>query len=176
VVEIGFGRGEFLLDLAEQNPDQPFLGIEYSAKRVLKLARRLARTELTNVRLIEAPAQDVVADALPDEGVAGFWVNFPDPWPKKRHFKRRLIQPEFVVLLTRRLVPGGWLEFATDHEAYAEWVDEILSDSPELANLHAPRPWLTEPPAGRKPTAYELEWRAQGRGFHFFSYQRRGGP
>ncbi len=172
VVEIGFGRGEFLLDLAEQERDQPFLGIEYSAKRVLKLARRLARTELSNVRLVEAPAQDVVADALPDAGVASFWINFPDPWPKKRHFKRRLIQPALVELLCRRLVPGGLLEIATDHDAYAEWIDEILRKAPGLTNLHAPRPWLSEPPPGRKPTAYELEWRSQGRGFHFFSYQR----
>lgn len=172
VVEIGFGRGEFLLDLAASDPSQPFLGVEYSAKRVLKLTRRLARTELENVRLIHAPAQDVLAHWLDDASVACFWINFPDPWPKKRHARRRLIQPELVALLTRRLVPGGRVEIATDHDAYAEWIDAILREAPGLVNLHAPRPWLAEPPPGRKATAYELEWRAQGRGLHFFTYRR----
>ena len=172
VVEIGFGRGEFLLDLAARDPDQPFLGIEYSRKRVLKLARKLARTESTNVRLVAEPAEEVLAETLRDQSVAVFWINFPDPWPKKRHFKRRLIQPELVALLTRRLVPGGLIEIATDHPGYAEWVDEILREAPGLENCNAPRPWLTEPPPGRKATSYELEWRAQGRGFHFFTYRR----
>ena len=172
VVEIGFGRGEFLLDLAERDPAQPFLGIEYSRKRVLKLARKLARTELRNVRLVAEPAQEVVAETLHDASVACFWINFPDPWPKKRHWKRRLIQSELVALLARKLVPGGLIEIATDHDDYAEWIDEILRAAPGLTNLHAPRPWLTEAPPGRKATSYELEWRALGRGFHFFAYQK----
>ena len=174
VVEIGFGRGEFLLDLSEREPAQPFLGIEYSRKRVLKLARKLARTESTNVRLVSEPAQEVVADTLLDASVACFWINFPDPWPKKRHWRRRLVQPEFVALLTRRLMPGGRIEIATDHEGYAEWIDEVLRDAPGLTNLHAPRPWLGEPPPGRKATSYELEWRALGRSFHFFTYEKQG--
>ena len=172
VVEIGFGRGEFLLDLAAREPAQPFLGIEYSRKRVLKLARRLARTDLQNVRLVHAAAEQVLAEGLLDASVARFWINFPDPWPKKRHFRRRLIQPELVELLARRLQPGGLLEIATDHEGYAEWIDEILARSPALVNVHAPRPWLGDAPPGRKPTAYELEWRALGRSFHFFTYRR----
>jgi len=172
VVEIGFGRGEFLMELAGQSPETPHLGIEYSAKRALKLARRLARSELQNVRLVQARAEEVISNALPSESVASFWINFPDPWPKKRHFKRRLIQPEFVVLLARRLVPGGMLEIATDHSAYAEWIDEILRNAQGIVNLHAPRPWRPDAPPGRKPTAYELKWRALGRNFHFFSYQR----
>ena len=171
VVEIGFGRGEFLLDLAATAPDTAFVGVEYSFKRTLKAARRLARTPLRNVRLVEARAEDLVRDALPDASVSQFWVNFPDPWPKKRHSRRRLIQPAFAALLARRLVPGGRLDIATDHPGYAEWIDEVLRVAPRLENRYAPEPFRREVD-DRKPTAYELEWRSLGRDFHFFRYVR----
>jgi len=174
VVEIGFGRGEFLLHLAETEPETAFVGVEYSRKRVLKLARRLARTPTRNVRLVEATAQEVVADALGDDSVSCFWVNFPDPWPKKRHFRRRLIQPDFVAALCRRLAPGGALRISTDHPDYAEWIDEVLREAAGIENRYAPDPFRPEAP-GRMPTAYELEWRALGRSFHFFEYAKRGG-
>jgi tRNA (guanine-N7-)-methyltransferase len=171
VVEIGFGRGEFLLDLAASAPGTAFVGVEYSFKRTLKLARRLARTPLRNVRLVEAAAEDLVRDALPDAGVSRFWINFPDPWPKKRHGKRRLIQPAFVALLARRLALGGRLDVATDHADYAGWIHEVLSAEPLLENSYAPGPFRRSVD-DRKPTAYELEWRALGRDFHFFRYSR----
>ena len=171
VLEIGFGRGEFLLHLAEQQPETAFLGVEYSAKRVLKLARRLALTPLRNIRLIEARAEELIADALPDASLSGCWVNFPDPWPKKRHFKRRLIQPAFVAALRARLVPGGLLRVATDHPGYAEWIDEVLGAAAGYENRYAPDRYRPEAP-GRMPTAYELEWRALGRSLHFFEYAR----
>jgi tRNA (guanine-N7-)-methyltransferase len=172
VVEIGFGRGEFLMDLARRHPEQAFVGIEVSFKRTLKMARRLARTELRNLRLVEGPAETVLREALDDASVSRFWINFPDPWPKKRHFKRRLIQPPFAALLARRLVPGGELHVATDHAGYAEWIDGVLSKTPGLENVDAPRPYLREAPDDRRPTAYELEWRALGRGLYFFRYRR----
>jgi tRNA (guanine-N7-)-methyltransferase len=174
VVEIGFGRGEFLLDLAAREPETAFVGIEYSFKRVLKMARRLARLELENVRIVEARGEEVVEETLRDASVACFWVNFPDPWPKKRHFKRRLLQPGFVRLLASKLVPGGHLKIATDHPGYAEWIAEILPAVEILENAYAPDPYRRSE-AGRLPTAYELLWRAEGRDFHFFDYVRRGG-
>ena len=171
VVEIGYGRGEFLLGLAEQGPEQAFVGIEYSFKRSLKMARRVARLGIENVALVEAPAEQVLRDALPDASVACFWLNFPDPWPKKRHFRRRFVQPATLELVARRLMPGGLLRIATDHPGYAEWIDEQLAACPALANRYAPERWR---PAveGRRATAYELEWRAQGRSFFFFEYAR----
>lgn len=171
VVEIGFGRGEFLLHHAERDPEGSFLGIEYSFKRVLKMARRLARTRLDNVRLIEAPAERVVGERIEPGSVQAFWINFPDPWPKKRHHRRRLLQPRFVAALADRLVPGGVLHAATDHVEYAEQIDAVLSGEPRLANAFA-APWLREVP-GRLPTAYEEMWRAEGRALHFFEYRRR---
>jgi len=170
-VDLGFGRGELLLDLAAADPQAAFLGVEYSYKRVLKLARRLARTPLRNLRLVCETAETIVGDRLPDGFVHAFWINFPDPWPKKRHHRRRLIQPPFMRQLARRLEPGGRLHVATDHEGYAEAIAEVLAAEPLLENLYAPAAWRAEPPA-RCATAYELEWRAQGRDCRYFCHRR----
>jgi tRNA (guanine-N7-)-methyltransferase len=171
VVDLGFGRGELLLHLAQAEPERAYLGVDYSRKRVLKMARRLAKTPIETVRLVEATAEAVVAE-LASASVTGFWINFPDPWPKKRHHRRRLLRPEFVRELARRLAPGGFLEVATDHEDYAQWIHAVLAGEPLLANRCAPEPFRRDPPA-RVPTAYELEWRAAGRAVHYFSYTRR---
>jgi tRNA (guanine-N7-)-methyltransferase len=172
VVDVGFGRGEFLLALARESPGAAFLGIEVSGKRVLKMARRLARTELANVRLVQGAAEAVLEE-LPAGAADAFWINFPDPWPKKRHQRRRLLQAPLLERLLRRLAPGGRLELATDHAEYAEQIQQLLAASPELENLCAPEPFRRA--AGdRPPTAYELEWRAAGRACHYFSTRKRG--
>jgi tRNA (guanine-N7-)-methyltransferase len=173
VVDVGFGRGEFLTALAQAEPGTAFLGIEYSWKRVLKLVRRLARSELRNVRVVFAPAE-LVLPRLPDASVHELWINCPDPWPKKRHHRRRLIQPGFVREVARCLEPRGRLLVATDHPGYAEWIHGVLSSEPALDNEFAPSPWRNAA-EGRVPTAYELEWRAEGRDIHYFAYRRRSG-
>lgn len=172
VLEIGFGRGEFLTALASAAPERAHVGVELSWKRVLKMARRLARSELRNVRLVHARGEDVVAEAIAPASLEALWINFPDPWPKKRHHRRRLVQPPLVAALAERLVPGGWLHVATDHPGYAEHIDAVLSGEPRLENAFAPDRWRAEVP-GRPPTAYELEWRAEGRPLHFWCYRRR---
>lgn len=173
VVEIGFGRGEFLIDLATNSPEAAFLGIEISFKRVLKMARRLAAMPIENVRLIESKAERVVGQLLEKETVAQFWINFPDPWPKLRHAPRRLMQPPFVRELSTRLVEGGLLCVATDDADYAEQIHESLSGESSLENMNAPEHWTREVP-GRMHTGYESEWRAEGRPLHFFNYRRNG--
>jgi tRNA (guanine-N7-)-methyltransferase len=175
VVELGFGRGEFLLDLAARAPEVAHVGVEVSRKRVLKLARRLARLPLGNVRLVCAPAELAVRELFAAASVSGVWINFPDPWPKKRHHRRRLIQPPFVAELAERLAPGGELHVATDHVGYAEQIDAVLAAESRLVNVFAPAAFVSEVP-GRMRTAYELEWRAEGRPLHFFDYRRREGP
>jgi tRNA (guanine-N7-)-methyltransferase len=172
IVDIGFGRGEFLLDVAQREPKRAFVGIERSFKRTLKMARRLARQEVANVRLVEALAEQGVASLLPEASVRTAWINFPDPWPKDRHARRRLVQPPFVAALARRLVPGGVVHLATDDPRYAEQMDAVLRGEPLLENRYAPDPFRREI-RGRIATAYELEWRALGRSFHYFSYARR---
>ncbi len=171
VVEIGFGRGEVLRALAAAAPGVAHVGVDLSHRRVFKMARRLAKTEERNIRLVEARAEELVRDGLEVATVSAFWINFPDPWPKKRHHRRRLLQPRFVAALADRLVPGGVLHAATDHVEYAEQIDAVLSGEPRLANAFA-APWLREVP-GRLPTAYEEMWRAEGRALHFFEYRRR---
>lgn len=174
VLEIGFGRGEFLLDLAARAPAVAHVGVEVSWKRVLKMARRLARTELANVRLLQGLAQERVAEAIAPGSLEAVWVNFPDPWPKKRHHGRRLVQGPVVAMLAERLRPGGVLHLATDDVGYAAQIDAVLGAEPRLANVFAPARWLAEVP-GRTPTAYEREWRAEGRPLHFWAYRRREG-
>lgn len=172
VVDIGFGRGEFLIDLATRRPETALLGVEYSFKRVLKMARRLSRMPIQNIRLIEARAEQVVGQLLEKETVDEFWINFPDPWPKARHARRRLVQPPFVRELATRLVGGGSLFVATDDVDYAEQIHESLSGESLLANLNAPRRWTREV-SGRMQTGYEREWREERRLLHFFVYSRK---
>jgi tRNA (guanine-N7-)-methyltransferase len=172
VLEIGFGRAEALIGLALAHPTRAFLGVEVSRKRVVKAARRVARAGLANVRLVHASAEAVLEHALPAASLAEIFVNFPDPWPKRRHHKRRLLQPPVVERLARALAPGGVLHVATDHESYAEWIAGVLSAEPTLENLHAPAPFSREPPE-RPETRYEADFRAEGRPLHYFEYRRR---
>lgn len=177
VVDVGFGRGEFLTELARRAPEAPHVGIERAFKRVLKQARRLARSELRNVRLLHCRAEEAI-ELLAPGSVATFWVNFPDPWPKKRHGRRRLLQPAFVHALALRLRAGGRLEVATDDAPYAEELEAALVAEPLLESVLPSdaegRRFVREMP-DRIPTAYELEWRAEGRPLHFFTFRRIAG-
>lgn len=174
VVEIGFGRGEFLIDLANESPEVAHLGVELAQRRVWKMARRIAKLPLSNLRIIEGRGEDVVAELLRPGSVARFWINFSDPWPKLRHHRRRLVQPPLVRVLAERLSPAGELHIATDHPPYAEWIDACLSSESSLSNVLAPEPFAAEIP-GRRVTAYEDEWRREGRPLHFFVYRRHAG-
>lgn len=171
VVEIGFGRGEFLTQLARSAPEVAHLAVEYSWKRVLKMARRLARMELRNVRLLDERGEVVVHELLPFDSVSSFWVNFPDPWPKKRHARRRMLQPALLHAMAERLRPGGELQIATDDAAYAAEIAGALASEPLLENARDV-PFVRDVP-GRPRTAYELAWRAEGRPLHFFTWRRR---
>jgi tRNA (guanine-N7-)-methyltransferase len=162
------------MDLALAAPATPCVGVEYSAKRVLKMARRLARAQIRNVRLLDATGEVAVRDLLAPSSVKAFWINFPDPWPKKRHHRRRLLQPALVHGLALRLVQGGMLHVATDHEGYAESIDTALAGEPLLENVFSPASFLRDVP-GRLATAYEALWRAEGRPMHFWQYRRRAG-
>lgn len=174
VVEIGFGRGEFLLELASKEPGAGFLGVEVSFKRTLKMARKVAAARLCNVKLAEARGQ-VAVKSLAGKGVRDFWVNFSDPWPKARHAHRRLFQPEFVHDVAMALEPNGRLLVATDDRPYAEQIDEVLSAEPLLVNSFAPAPFSATAD-DRIQTGYEADWLAQRRALHFFEYARVGEP
>jgi tRNA (guanine-N7-)-methyltransferase len=171
-VDIGFGSGDFLIETARRDPEGAYLGIEYSFKRVLKVARRLARSEIRNVRLVGIAAEWVAAEALEDESVATAWINFPDPWPRRRHQRRRIVEPRLVRMLSRRMMIGGSLRVATDDIAYAEVIRSVLAGEPLLENSYGPAPHRSEPPDGVSST-FRREWAAQGRTCFFFEYRRR---
>jgi tRNA (guanine-N7-)-methyltransferase len=171
VLELGFGRGELLLDLAEQSPGSAFLGVEISRKRVEKVARRAEKRGIANVFLLHAPGEYALERVLPPGSVGECWINCPDPWPKKRHWRRRLVQAPLVALLARALAPGALLHLSTDHEGYRDWIAEVMAGQDAFVNLHAPAPFVGERPA-RRETGYEAEWRLAGRTMAYFDYRR----
>ena len=151
-LEIGFGNGDALAELAERHPDEDFLGAEVHRPGVGRLLLAIEAEHLSNVRVACEDAVQLCGQRLPDACLDAVLIYFPDPWPKKRHHKRRLLQPEFAALLAQRLKAGGRLHFATDWEEYAEHALAVLSASPEFENSvaeggYAPRP--AERPATR---------------------------
>jgi tRNA (guanine-N7-)-methyltransferase len=144
-LEIGFGNGETLACLAQQEPASDFLGVEVHRPGVGHLLLELERRELDNVRVICADAVQLLAHGLPDASLDRVLVFFPDPWPKKRHHKRRIVQPALVDQLARTLRPGGLLHLATDWDDYARHMLEVMGEIARFRNLagagaFAPRP------------------------------------
>ena len=143
ILEIGTGMGETTAHIAALMPEKNFLGIEVHTPGVGSLLKRIGEHSMSNLRLIQHDAFEVVTHMLSPESLAGVHVFFPDPWHKARHNKRRLIQSSFVTLLTSRIVQGGYLHCATDWEDYAEQMLAVLSAEPSLQNTtngYAPRP------------------------------------
>jgi tRNA (guanine-N7-)-methyltransferase len=143
ILEIGFGMGETTAAIAAAHPELDFLGIEVHAPGVGALLKRVDALGLANVRVIRHDAVEVVEHMIAPASLAGMHVYFPDPWPKKRHHKRRLLKAPFVHMLAQRLAPGGYLHAATDWEDYARAMLETLDAEPLLANTaadYAPRP------------------------------------
>lgn len=143
IVEIGFGMGQATAEIAANHPETDFLGIEVHTPGVGALLKAIGERNLSNLRILQHDAVEVLRDGMAPNSLAGIHIYFPDPWHKKRHHKRRLIQPEFVRLLAERLQPGGYLHLATDWENYAEQMLAVLSAEPLLQNSatdYAPRP------------------------------------
>ena len=137
VVEIGFGNGENLVALAQAHPARDHLGIEVHRSGVGRLMLGAEAAALGNLKVVCHDAVEVLARQLPERSIAEILILFPDPWPKKRHHKRRLIQAPFVDLLASRLEPGGLLRLATDWTPYAQQMLEVLSACPALTNTDA---------------------------------------
>ncbi|MFM1886882.1 MAG: hypothetical protein RL026_2039 [Pseudomonadota bacterium] len=135
VLEIGFGNGEHLADLAAARPEQDFIGIEVHPPGVGHLLQLIEQRSLGNLRLFCHDAVEVLARQIPPASLAEILILFPDPWHKKRHHKRRLVQDAFIELASSRLAPGGVLRLATDWVPYAEQMLDVLSRQPRLRNL-----------------------------------------
>ena len=137
-VEIGFGMGDALVELAGKFPNRDYLGIEVYEPGIGRLLAQLASLDLTNVKVIRDDAVKVFEGAIPDGSLAGVLIFFPDPWPKKRHHKRRLIQPGFVARVGAKLKPEGELQLATDCESYAWHILEVIESDGGFENLAGP--------------------------------------
>ncbi len=142
VLEIGFGNGDNLTDMAANTPDCDFLGIEVHEPGVGHCLMKILDHELTNVRVMRHDAIDVLRNMIPDHSLSRVNLFFPDPWPKKRHHKRRIVQRDFVTLVANKLLPGGIFHVATDWANYAEHIAEVMTNAEEfnaLADIPADR-------------------------------------
>jgi tRNA (guanine-N7-)-methyltransferase len=143
ILEIGFGMGNATSEIASRHPEIDYLGVEVHAPGVGALLKRIGELGIENLRIIRHDAVEVLGDMIADDSLDGIHIFFPDPWHKKRHHKRRLIQPDFVRRLANKLKPGGYLHLATDWEDYAEQMLAVLSAEHRLVNTtrgYAPRP------------------------------------
>ncbi|MFM1940377.1 MAG: hypothetical protein RLY32_2119 [Pseudomonadota bacterium] len=152
IIEIGFGMGDALAAIASQDHSKRYLGIDVHPPGVGSMLQLIERHDLDHVRLIQHDAVEVLSQMVAAHSVAGFHIYFPDPWPKKRHHKRRLIQPDFVKLMASRLKAGGYIHCATDWEPYAQSMLEVLSAESSLVNLAS---GYHERPAWRPMTKFE---------------------
>ena len=170
IIEIGFGMGETTAAIAHAQPERDFLGIEVHSPGVGSLLKNIQGLGLQNVRVVQHDAVEVLHHMIADDSLDGVHIFFPDPWHKKRHHKRRLIQAGFVELLAGKLKPGGYLHVATDWQEYAEWVLEVLSAEARLENTvadYAPRP------AYRPLTKFEQRGLRLGHGVWDLVFRRK---
>jgi tRNA (guanine-N7-)-methyltransferase len=162
VFEIGFGMGGSLVDMARAHPELDYIGVEVHTPGIGNLLRLADAEGLSNLRVYKADAKDVLKHCIPEGSLAAVQIFFPDPWHKKRHNKRRLIQPEFVQDLRTRLAVGGVLHLATDWEPYAQQMMEVLSAAPGYRNRFGTGAWATE--HGRPTTKFEQRGERLGHG------------
>ena len=167
-IEIGSGKGTFLVESALARPDTNFLSIEMAAAFAEHVRDRARRRELGNVRVVRGEARGFLERHVPPSSVRVIHVYFPDPWPKKRHAKRRLVSPAFALAASRALVPGGELRFVTDHEEYFQEAVAVLDETPGLAPAAVPESGMTD------LTNYERKYAREGRAIHRAVYRRAG--
>ncbi|MDQ5872528.1 MAG: hypothetical protein M3547_10045 [Acidobacteriota bacterium] len=165
-IELGTGKARFLIEAARAEPAHDFLGVERSLSYYRFSRERIARSRPGNALIIRSDARLFVSGCVAPGSVRAFHVYFPDPWPKKSHRKRRLLDGTFLEMLASRLEDGGLLRIATDHPGYAEEVSPLMRTVPNLEEL----PWDSLPPP--PPTHYELKYRGEGRDIRRFLLRR----
>lgn len=170
VIEIGFGMGRATAMIAAENPEKNYIGIEVHKPGVGKLLGEIERLGLSNLRIIEYDAISILENMIPDDSVSAFHVFFPDPWPKKRHHKRRLMIRPRTDLIARKMAPGGYLFMATDWQSYGEEACSELSASPLLENVYD---GFAPAQVWRPETAFEKKGKAQSHGIYELVFRKK---
>ncbi len=173
ILEIGCGMGETTVAIAAAHPQNDYLGVEVHTPGVGSLLKLIAEKGIGNLRVVQHDAVEVLRDMLGESSLDGVHIYFPDPWPKKRHHKRRLIQLPFAALLASRLKPGGYLHLATDWQEYAEQMLEVLSATPALNNSGE---GFALRPAWRPVTKFEIRGLRLGHGVWDLLFHRTAAP
>ncbi|KRT54215.1 tRNA (guanosine(46)-N7)-methyltransferase TrmB [endosymbiont of Ridgeia piscesae] len=163
ILEIGFGNGDALAQNADREPENNFLGVEVHGPGVGSLMLKLAEQESHNARILRDDAMQLLRQHIPAGSLTGVLLFFPDPWPKRRHHKRRIVQPEFAELVHRALHPGGYLHMATDWQKYAEHMMSVLSSTAGFANAAGPGNFSPRP-ENRTLTRFEQRGQRLGHG------------
>ena len=171
-LEIGFGNGASLAQMAAQDPASDFIGIEVHRPGVGRLLMELERRKVGNVRVFCHDAVDVLEQSIPDAALDRVLLFFPDPWPKKKHHKRRIVQPAFVALIARKLKTGGLFHMATDWEPYAEHMLEVMQASPAFVNCEGGNGRYAARPDYRPVTKFERRGQRLGHGVWDLLYRR----
>ncbi len=172
VLEIGFGMGDSLLQMAKSEPDKNFIGIEVHPPGVGRLINLAGDEEISNLRVYMADAKDVLEDCIPDGAIDRFQLYFPDPWHKKKHHKRRIVQVEFMRLVAQKLSSKGVAHLATDWEEYAEHMMEVMCAMDEYKN-QAPEFQYSETPSFRPETKFERRGERLGHGVWDLLFSRK---
>lgn len=170
ILEIGFGMGESTAKIAQTLPERDFLAVEVHTPGVGSLLKLIQEQVIGNIRIVQHDAVEVLQNMLPEQSLDGVHIFFPDPWHKKRHHKRRLIQAEFIKLLCSRLKVGAYIHVATDWQEYAEWVLEVLRAEPLLENTAAD---YAEKPNYRPLTKFENRGIKLGHGVWDLVFMKR---
>ena len=172
-LEIGLGKDPHLARCAEQNPGILHIGIEYSRKKMDKVLSKAIRQGVENLRLLVADATKVVGPLFPAESLQHAYILFPDPWPKKRHAKKRLVQHSLISTVVEKLAPGAEFELRTDDPDYKDQFVEVLSAQSQLENLQdVPYSHTPRDPETHVPTLFESKFVKRGRKIHYFYYRK----
>ena len=172
VFEIGFGMGHSLADMAANEPDKDFIGVEVHTPGVAKLMMFCEERQLSNVRIYRADAIDVLEQCIPKDSIARFQLFFPDPWHKTKHNKRRIVKPSFIELIAPYIQTSGLIHFATDWEPYANQMLSVLQEFPQLKNMSADDSYC-ERPDTRPMTKFEKRGERLGHGVWDLMFTKR---
>ena len=172
IMEIGFGNGDATWQMAAAEPESNFLGVEVHKPGVGHLLLKVEEHGLENVRIYADDAVELLEQHIPPASLAGVRIYFPDPWPKKRHHKRRIVQAEFIARLARRMKPGGILHLATDWAPYAEWMADVMEASADFNSEAEQGAFLGRRPSWRPETKYELRGERLGHEVFDLVYRR----